>query len=167
MTIYRWRKTQRRNFSCHGLSAYSPVSHGGGLTSIPGRACGVWGKLSSFVYVCLGVIRISSLSISPLTLHTHSFILSLSWRLNNTTVCHIQFEINTQLLINLCNCIRMFISLVYTSCEANVNTCCRLYEVVETVHEKMCDKVVLKFVEIWLIVIGWSKVRKQHNCRFS
>lgn len=31
MTLYNWRKTQRRNFLCHGLSAYSPVSHGGGL----------------------------------------------------------------------------------------------------------------------------------------
>jgi len=30
----------------------------------------------------------------------------------------------------------------------------------------MCDKVILKFVEIRLIVIGYWKVREQYNCRF-
>jgi len=58
------------------------------------------------------------------------------------------FEINAHLLINLCTYIRIFIGLVYISCEAKVNTCCRLYEVVETVNEKLCDKVILTFVEI-------------------
>jgi len=58
------------------------------------------------------------------------------------------FEIKAQLLINLCTCIRIYISIFYTSSEAIVSTCCRLYEVVETVHEKLCDKVILKFVEI-------------------
>jgi hypothetical protein len=49
----------------------------------------------------IGVISFSSLSITPPNLHNHSFILSLSSRSNNTTVRHIQFEGNAQLIINL------------------------------------------------------------------
>jgi len=59
-----------------------------------------------------------------------------------------KFELNEQLLINLYTCIRIFISLVSIRCGANVNTCCRLYEVVETVPEKLCDIHTLKFVQI-------------------
>jgi len=72
-----------------------------------------------------------------------------------------KFELDEKLLINLCTCMRVFISLVSISCGANVNTCCRLYEVVETVPKKLCDRLTLKFVQIWLIVIGCCKTGEQ------
>lgn len=56
------------------------------------------------------------------------------------------FEINAHLLINLCTCIRILISLFYKSCGAKLNTFCRIYEVVEAAHGKLYDKVILKFV---------------------
>ena len=129
MTQYHWRETKFRNFSCRGLSRYSSVSHDGGLASIPGRACGICNGLSSF-YARLSWNNSHFLSLYSSANSSypfiHSFILSLSSRFNNTTVCHIQFEINAQLLTNLCTCVRIFISLFYIGCEAKVNTCCRL-----------------------------------------
>ena len=54
-------------------------------------------------------------------------------------LCTIIYEF-AQLCKNIC--------LAYKSFGAKVNTCCRLYGMVETVYEKLCDRLTLKFVQI-------------------
>jgi len=54
-----------------------------------------------------------------------------------------QFVINEKLHINLCICVRIFITLVYISFEAKANTCCRLYEVVDSVSVNMHNRLAL------------------------
>ena len=44
--------------------------------------------------------------------------------------------------------LRKNICIAYKRCGAKVNMCCRFYEVVVTVSEKLCDRLTLKFVEI-------------------
>jgi hypothetical protein len=166
MTLCHWQLTQRRNFSSLALvliAGYVVVEDWRQSQAENVEFVVDW---SVIVHVCLGVICLSSLSIPPLTLNIHAFILSLSSRFTNTTVCHIQFEFNAQLHINLCTCNRIFISLVYISCGAKVSTCCRLFGVVETVHEKLWDRLTLKLVQIWLIVGGCCKIREKHIRRF-
>ena len=79
-------------------------------------------------------------------LYIHPFLPSLRLHVNNTAVCYIFLNLCT--ITNEIARLHRNICLAYKSCRANINTCCRLYEVFETVPEKLSAGLTLKFVEI-------------------
>jgi hypothetical protein len=70
-------------------------------------------------------------------------------------LCTITYEF-AQLCKNIC--------FGYESCGVKVNMCCRLYEVLETVSEKLCVRRTLKFVEILLIAFRYYKIVNFGKC---